>query len=578
MNGLYLFAGAVVFFALSYWIYGKYLSRCFGIDPKRACPSISKQDGQDFSPAPATVLFGHHFASIAGSGPIVGPVIAAIFGWAPAALWILSGCVFVGSMHDFAALFLSVRNEGRSIAYVIERELGYLGRQIFLLFCLASLMLIVAVFTIMVAQTFVSTPSVATSSILFILIAPFFAVALRQNMLSLAEASAVFVPLLFLCVWLGCVFPLDLTVLLGSAEHARTAARLGLLYYAFVASVLPVWILLQPRDYLNSYLLIGTIILGIAGVICYRPEFSMPAFVNPVALVPDSNLRLIPDLLPLLFVTIACGACSGFHALVASGTTSKQIASEKHIQPVGMGAMMVEGILAILAIISVAYLKYDDFAGMFYSADFVPTLAFASGIANFTAKLGLPYDFGVSFLCLSVSAFMLTSLDTAARLARFIWQELFLSRQGGADEGTQEVHQEGAPAARKQFWQMALSNRWVSTGIIIVLSGLLVFSDSVLRIWPVFGASNQLMAALTLMVLTLWLLRTGRKLWFGLLPALFMTVISIWSLVILIGSRWEKEKLLAGIGCVLLVAAVLLLALATHTVRKHFRARRCQRT
>ncbi|NLF93013.1 MAG: carbon starvation protein A [Oligosphaeraceae bacterium] len=576
MNGLYLFAGAVVFFALSYWVYGKYLCRCFGIDPARVCPSLSKQDGHDFSPAPAAVLFGHHFASIAGSGPIVGPVIAAIFGWAPAALWVLIGCVFVGSMHDFAAMFLSVRNEGRSIAYIIERELGYLGRQIFLLFCLATLLLIVAVFTIMVAQTFVSTPSVATSSVLFILVSPFFAVALRQKMLSLPEASAVFVPLLFLCVWLGCVFPLDLSALLGSAENARTAARLGLLYYAFVASVLPVWILLQPRDYLNSYLLIGTMLLGIVGVICYRPEFSMPAFVNPVALVPESKLRLIPDLLPLLFVTIACGACSGFHALVSSGTTSKQIASERHIQPVSMGAMLVEGILAILAITSVAYLKYDDFAGMFYRADFVPTLAFARGIASFTAKLGLPYNFGVSFLCLSVSAFMLTSLDTAARLARFIWQELFLSSQGSTD-GVQEMRQESAPvSARQPLWQQVMANRWVCTGIIIVLSGVLVFSDSVLRIWPVFGAANQLMAALTLIVLTLWLLRTGRKVWFGMLPALLMTTVSVWSLIILIGSRWEKEKLLAGIGCILLVAAILLLALSANTVRRHCCARACQ--
>ncbi len=565
MNGLYLLVFATIFFALAYIIYGKYLSGCFALDPKRTCPSQSKQDGHDFTPTPPAILFGHHFASIAGSGPIVGPVIAAIFGWAPAALWVLIGCVFVGSMHDFAAMFLSVRNDGRSIAYVIEKELGYLGRQIFLLFCLASLMLIVAVFTIMVAQTFVSTPSVTTSSALFILLAPFFAIALRQKMLSLSEGSIVFVPLLFLCVWLGCVFPLDLTVLLGSADNARTAIRIGLLYYAFAASVLPVWILLQPRDYLSSYLLLGTMFLGIAGVVFYRPEFAMPAFVNPGLLTPESHLRLIPDLMPLLFVTIACGACSGFHALVASGTSSKQIANEKHIQPVAMGAMLVEGILAILAIISVAYLKYDNFTEIFYSRNFVPTMAFASGIATFAAKLGLPYDFGVSFLCLAVSAFMLTSLDTATRLARFIWQELFLPRQSATETAPAAT---SAPCGR--LWQRLLGNRWIATGSVVILSSFLVFSDSVLRIWPVFGAANQLMAALTLIVLTLWLLRTGRKLWFGLLPALFMTVVSVWSLLILIGNRWEKEKLLAGIGTVLLLAAILLIGLSIQTVRKHF--------
>ncbi|HQL87612.1 MAG: Carbon starvation protein A [Lentisphaerae bacterium ADurb.Bin082] len=567
MNASWLLILGGVLFLLAYFIYGGYLKRVFGIDPQRPCPSHTHEDGVDYTPTSPLVLFGHHFASIAGAGPIVGPIIAAMFGWGPAFLWIVIGCIFVGSMHDFAALFLSVRNQGRSIAYVIERELGYVGRQIFLFFCLASLILVVTVFTIMTAQSFVSTPAVATASCLFIFMAPCFAITTRQKMLGLAEASILFVPLLFLCIWIGTVLPLDLTALLGSASAAQVTWRLVLLYYCFVASILPVWFMLQPRDYLNAYLLGAMMILGVVGVLAYRPQINMPAFVNPQDYFPGCKHHVLPGLLPLLFVTIACGACSGFHALVSSGTSSKQLDNERHIQPIGMGAMMVEGLLAILAVISIAQLDFGQYFTQINNDNVPPAMLFSRGIAVFVSKLGISTEFGTTFIALAVSAFMLTSLDTATRLARFIWQELALPASTET-EGADDTAAEQAQAAQAAPWKRAMANRWIATGGVVILSGIMVFTGSGLQVWPVFGASNQLLAALTLIVVFLWLLRTRRKTLFALIPAVFMMTISIWSLVILVIDRWGKNKLLSGVGVFLLAMALLIIGLTIKTVQR----------
>ena len=326
MNAAWVMVFSVLYFAAAYVFYGRFLKKVFGIDNSRPCPSHELNDGIDYVPTPMPVLFGHHFASIAGAGPIVGPVLAAQFGWLPALLWITIGCVFIGAMHDFSAMFLSVRNKGRSIASVIENELGYAGRQLFLLFCFAALILVVTVFTTMVADSFLSTPCVATSSLLFIGMAPLFGVAVNRKILSLAEGSLIFVPLLFCCIWMGTIIPIDLSTILGSREAARAVWIIVLLYYCLCASVIPVWVLLQPRDYLNSYLLYAMMILGFAGIFAAHPQIVMPAIA--------ADVKTIPSLFPLLFVTIACGACSGFHALVASGTSAKQIDRESHLLPV----------------------------------------------------------------------------------------------------------------------------------------------------------------------------------------------------------------------------------------------------
>ncbi|NLE54355.1 MAG: carbon starvation protein A [Lentisphaerae bacterium] len=560
MNGATLLGVTLVYFLLAYCIYGRRLKAIFGIESKRECPSKRLRDDIDYVPTPMMVLFGHHFASIAGAGPIVGPIVAAYLGWGPACLWILLGCVFIGSMHDFAAMFLSVRNDGRSIAYAIERELGYFGRQLFLSFCFAALILVVAIFALLVAQCFVATPAVATASVLFIAMAPLFGVAVGRKILSLAEASLIFVPILFACVWLGTLIPLDLVAALGTAQRATSAWIIMLLYYAAVASIIPVWVLLQPRDYLNSYLLYAMMILGIAGIFLYRPEMAMPAFAV--------SGKTIPKLFPLLFVTVACGACSGFHALVASGTSAKQLASERHVLPVAYGGMLVEGILAIIALISVGYLDMSAFEQLLSGADKVPPqVAFARGLATFSTKLGLRYDVGVNFVSLAISAFMLTTLDTATRLTRFVWQELLMPQSPAAPTAAPAaVSGESAPATGG--FRGFLSSRWTATLIVVILAGYLGLSGGGLRIWPVFGASNQLLAALTLLAVTLWLIRGKRPVLFAMLPMFFMTIISIWALVCLIMDNWQKSWPLVAVSIILLVLALLLLGLAAQAVHK----------
>ncbi len=547
MNASLLLIGSIIYFLLAYFLYGSFLKRLFGVDSRNPTPAHAQEDGVDYVPTPAPVLFGHHFASIAGAGPIVGPVLAALYGWLPGLLWILLGCVFIGSMHDFAALFLSVRDKGRSIAYVIEQEIGYWGRQLFLFFCLACLTLVVTVFTLMVAQGFLANPAVATSSILFIVMAPMLGIALNRKILSLLEGSLVFVPILFLCVWIGTVIPLDLTQVTGNAQTAKLIWIIVLLYYAFIASTLSVWILLQPRDYLNSYLLYAMMILGVAGVLFYKPTFVMPA-------VYLEGQSAIPNVFPLLFVTIACGACSGFHALVASGTSSKQVSSERHVLPIGYGGMLVEGALAILSLISVAYMGMPEFREMLLGPQKVPAqISFAMGLAHFATALGISYDLAFNFVSLAISAFILTSLDTATRLTRFVLQELVLPR-----------HVKGREAlVPLPLWRRALNNRWGATIVVVVAAAVLSFSGEGMAIWPVFGSSNQLLAALTLLCVSLWLLRHKKPALFAILPFLFMMTISVWALLCLIISKWRDHNyLLVGVSVFLLILAAALVILS----------------
>lgn len=555
MNAAWVMVFSVLYFAAAYVFYGRFLKKVFGIDNSRSCPSHELNDGIDYVPTPMPVLFGHHFASIAGAGPIVGPVLAAQFGWLPALLWITIGCVFIGAMHDFSAMFLSVRNKGRSIAYVIESELGYAGRQLFLLFCLAALVLVVTVFTTMVAASFLSTPCVATSSLLFIGMAPLFGVAVNRKVLSLTEASLIFVPLLFCCIWLGTIIPLDLTAVLGSREAARVVWILVLLYYCLCASVIPVWVLLQPRDYLNSYLLYAMMILGFAGVFVAHPQIVLP----PVAV----DAKMIPSIFPLLFVTIACGACSGFHALVASGTSAKQIDRESHILPVAYGGMLIEGLLAMLAICSIGYLGMDQIKEMFASKE-PPQMIFANGLGHFCESLHIPFEVGRNFIALAISAFLMTSLDTATRLARFIWQELVLP---GQENKQQNPAATGACCGCRSI----LGNRWIATLGVVILAGIMAFSGSGSQIWPVFGASNQLLAALTLLAITLFLNRTKRPVLFALLPLIFMLVISIWALIVLLQQQWGKSMPLVTITIILLILAAILCFLGGKTLVKKTR-------
>ena len=567
MNGAVILAFGVIFFGVAYRLYGRFIEKMFGVDYGRQTPAVSKNDGVDYVPARPTVLFGHHFASIAGAGPIVGPIMAVHFGWAAVAIWIIIGCVFIGAVHDFAALFLSVRHQGRSIGSVIESLMGYWGRVLFLGFCWLTLILVVAVFAGIVSRTFIAQPQVATASLLFIALALVFGFLVYKRGVNLTKASFVFVPLMFACVYIGNLFPLDIMALSGCTEAAALKIwTVVLLLYCYAASVMPVWLLLQPRDYLNSYLLYVLMLLGIIGVFVAAPTMEMNAFSGFIAIEPKTGLKQM--IFPMLFVTVACGAVSGFHALVASGTTSKQLGSEKHIRPIAFGGMLVEGVLALIALIAVAWMTNSDFAVAVKSGS--PVNLFANGVAGFTEKIGLPHDTGVVFVSLALAAFLMTTLDTATRLARFTWQELFLPR-ASSEPDVQSLKTIG-PA------RTILTNRFVATFVVVLLGGFMTIGGGTKSIWPVFASCNQLLAALTLLGTTLWLIKKRKKAIIIVIPMLFMLISSGTATVMLFWENldsWIKNGFAKGgvltitTGC-LMVMSVMLIIFGAKRLKESF--------
>ncbi len=552
MNGAFLLVLVIVIFGIAYRWYGGRLARLFDIDSGRPTPAVTLNDGVDYVLTATPVLFGHHFASIAGAGPIVGPVLGLCFGWVPVLLWILIGCVFIGALHDFAALIISVRHEGRSIAHVIENHLSYQARQIFLLFCVAALVLIIAIFALLVAKTFVAIPAVATASVLFIFIAVGFGLVHRAGVLPLWVTTGIFVLLLGAAAVAGVIYPCDPSAFLGLSTAGVVNFWMAVLFiYVFVAASAPVWILLQPRDYLNSFLLYAMILVGLIGILVAAPSLDMPAFTGMRAVIPGAGER--PWLIvPMLFVTIACGACSGFHALVASGTSSKQLRTEGHALRVGYGGMIVEGVVAVIALIAAASLGGDAFYETLRHQG--PVAVFSSGLAAVSVRLGIPLEMGKVFVSLTVAAFLLTTLDTAARLARFTVQELGMPPKG-------EVGRPG-------WLRSAAENRYLTTSLVLAAAGFVAVSGEAQRIWPVFGAANQLLAGLTLLTITLGLWAAGKNVWVALVPFIFMMAISIWALIeLLIINSESAQWPLVGSAVVLLVLAAALMVSAVAAIR-----------
>ena len=574
MNGAVLLLLGCACFLLAFFFYSSFIARKLGVDPQKPTPAHAMRDGIDYVPAHPMVLFGHHFAAIAGAGPIIGPVLAAQFGWAAVVLWIVLGCIFIGAMHDMVTLFLSVRHQGKSIGSVIEEVLGRPGKMIFLMFCFAALVLVMAVFTGQVADAFVSNPEVATSSLLGIFEAALFGICVYKFRWNVFAASFVFVPLLFFLVWIGVVFPCDLTKLFGvTPEVSKNIWVVILFIYCFVASTLPVWLLLQPRDYLNSYLLYAMLALGLVGVLIVCPTFHIHAF-SGVSVVNAKGVT--QHLFPLLFVTVACGACSGFHALVASGTTSKQLDSEAHIRPVGYGCMLLEGVVALLALISVAWLSQDQLmAGL---AEGKPVVLFAKGLASFCGKLGIPENTAQSFMLLAVAAFLMTSVDACTRLARFVWQEIW-STASTNDSAKTDV----AKAEKSGLLVRLNKNMYFATGVVIAIGFyLLVLNPSMAgNLWTMFASANQMLAALTLLTASLWLLKNHRNFWICLLPMVFMLVTSgtaVFELFLSNLNKWMKEGFASGgvtaIGSlVLFCLCITLLVLAFFCLRRMIRHR-----
>lgn len=533
MNSLTLLLISALILFIGYVFYGGYLAKKWGVDDTRKTPAHTKYDGVDYVPAKSPVLLGHHFASIAGAGPIVGPIQAAIFGWIPVALWVLIGSIFFGGVQDFGSLFASIRHEGKSIGEIIESNMGKKGKKLFALFAWLTLVLVVAAFANIVADNFVSTPQAASASIFFIVLAILFGIAVYRFKMPLIPASVVGVLMLFGCIYLGFLFPIALS---------KQTWIILLMIYIFIASVTPVWILLQPRDYLNSYLLYAMIIGALLGIVILRPEIQMDGFIG-------FNVGG-QYLFPVLFVTVACGAISGFHSLVGSGTSSKQLYKESDAKKIGYGAMLIEGLLAIVALITVAYISNKQFGSLLGNGG--PVNVFSEGIANFMASFGIPFGIGKTFTSLAISAFALTSLDTATRLGRFIFQEFF---------DTNGLNNKEATKANP------LSNMYVSTTITVVCSGLLAVMGYE-KIWPIFGSANQLLAAIALMAIAIWLANSNKSFKEFIIPIIFMFIVTIVSLCFNIKANIGVNYALVIIAVLLLVLAIILIKEAIIFIKK----------
>ncbi|MFL1468751.1 carbon starvation CstA family protein [Paraclostridium bifermentans] len=533
MNSLTLLLISALILFIGYVFYGGYLAKKWGVDDTRKTPAHTKYDGVDYVPAKSPVLLGHHFASISGAGPIVGPIQAAIFGWIPVALWVLIGSIFFGGVQDFGSLFASIRHEGKSIGEIIESNMGKKGKKLFALFAWLTLVLVVAAFANIVADNFVSTPQAASASIFFIVLAILFGIAVYRFKMPLIPASVVGVLMLFGCIYLGFLFPIALS---------KQTWIILLMIYIFIASVTPVWILLQPRDYLNSYLLYAMIIGALLGIVILRPEIQMDGFIG--FNVGDQYL------FPVLFVTVACGAISGFHSLVGSGTSSKQLYKESDAKKIGYGAMLIEGLLAIVALITVAYISNKQFGSLLGNGG--PVNVFSEGIANFMASFGIPFGIGKTFTSLAISAFALTSLDTATRLGRFIFQEFF---------DTNGLNNKDATKANP------LSNMYVSTTITVVCSGLLAVMGYE-KIWPIFGSANQLLAAIALMAIAIWLANSNKSFKEFIIPIIFMFIVTIVSLCFNIKANIGVNYALVIIAVLLLVLAIILIKEAIIFIKK----------
>lgn len=515
MSALVLILLAIVIFVVAYLTYGRYLAKTWGIDPSRKTPALELEDGVDYCPAKTPVLMGHHFSSIAGAGPINGPIQAAFFGWVPCFLWIVVGGIFFGAVQDFGALFVSIRHKGKSLGEVIEENIGHRTRILFTVFAWLVLLLVIAAFGDIVANSFIgashggsaSNGSVATASLLFIPLAIVFGYLVYRKNAPMVAASVIGIILLASCVAIGLACPLDLPKNFWIAF---------VFIYIIIASVTPVWILLQPRDYLSSFLLyfmMGAAVIGIIGATIVDPAsvtIQTPAFVG----FSVGNNYLFPT----LFITIACGAISGFHSLIASGTTSKQLENEKDAQMVGYGSMLIECVLAVISLIAIGTLSVDGSQAAVKDAlglsAISPTIIFGTAISNFFATLG----FGATavsatktIIMLAVSCFCLTSLDTGTRLGRFMFQELFAGTKVGK--------------------QLKLDNMYVAT-VITAFFGFVLCLAGYSKVWPLFGAANQLVAVPAFLALAAYLKKIGRNNKMLYIPIVFMAIATITSLVL----------------------------------------------
>ena len=562
MNAVAIFAIAVVLLACGYVFYGRWLAQQWGVDPSRTTPANELKDGLDYYPAKAPVLMGHHFSSIAGAGPINGPIQAAVFGWVPVLLWVIIGGIFFGGVHDFGALFASIRHKGQSLGEVVADTMGGGAKKLFLVFAYLTLLLVVAAFASIVASTFMATftpdgavdvaassanASTAMISLLFIVLAILFGFFVYRRNAPLGVSTVIGIIGIVIIMFIGLNWhPLYLS---------NTTWMIILGCYILVASVTPVWILLQPRDYLSSFLLYFLMIVAAVGIIgaglMGKANLDIPAFTGfKDTLFADNGFKegtSLGYMFPALFVTIACGAISGFHSLVASGTTSKQISSEKDARPIAYGSMLIECCLAVISLCAVGYIWQSYKTGQ----TIVPTAVFATGISMRCATL--PFLKGsesviYAMLILAVSVFCLTSLDTATRLARYMFQEFFL--------------EPGQVWQQTTGWKKIVTNPVVATVITVVI-GIGFGMTGYAKIWPLFGAANQLLAALGLLTVATWLGKIGKNNKMFLFPMAFMLVVTLSSLCLTLKGKIAELAVVAdGWAVALTVLDALLIILA----------------
>lgn len=567
MNAVVILLVGIVILVLGYIFYGGWLAKQWGVDPKRTTPAHELEDGNDYVPAKAPVLMGHHFSSIAGAGPINGPIQAAVFGWVPVMLWVLIGGIFFGAVHDFGALFASVRNKGQSIGEVIAESIGSRAKKLFLTFSYLTLILVVAAFASIVANTFKATytesgaldevasaanASTAMISILFIIIAIIFGMMVYRRNASLVVSTVVGVAAIVVCMVVGYNWhPIYLN---GSTWMVIVGI------YIAIASVTPVWILLQPRDYLSSFLLYGMMIIAVVGIVGAHPTLSIPAFTGFIDKAEYGSGVSLGSMFPALFVTIACGAISGFHSLVGSGTTAKQLDKESDAQPIAYGGMLIECALALISLCAVGYI-WSEYVP---NGITTPTAVFATGISRMCATI--PFLAGAedviyAMLILAVSAFCLTSLDTATRLARYMFQEFWLEPGQTWKDAT--------------GFKRVLTNPYVATLITVIL-GIALGMTGYAKIWALFGAANQLLAALGLLAVAAWLGTMGKNNKMFLFPMAFMLVVTIVSLCQTILTNFKAATagtgeilwcwIRAGLGTLLVILAIVLAVEGVQTI------------
>lgn len=506
MNGLVIVLIGIVALSAGYLLYGRWLAKKWGIDPKAKTPAYTHEDGQDYVPSSKFTVFSHQFSSIAGAGPVTGPILASVFGWVPVLLWLIIGGLFFGAVQDFGALYASVKNEGKSMGMIIEKYICKTGRKLFMLFCWLFTLLVIAAFTDMVAGTFngvgldsaetaYANSAAASISMLFIVVAVIFGV-IQKHVGKMNEwvKAVVAIALLVAMFAVGMKLPI---------YASKTAWIYIIMAYLFLASVLPMWLLMQPRDYMTTFMLLGMIIGAVVGVVVAHPQMQLNAFngfnVNGSGLFPT------------LFVTIACGAVSGFHSLVSSGTSSKTVSNEKDMPMIGYGAMVVESLLGIVALVVVGAVAVGG-----TKPEGTPFAIFSSGVAGFLEKLGVPVQVATVFMTMCVSALALTSLDSVARIGRMSFQELFYGESTDPKQMT--------PAQR------VLTNKYFAT-VITLFFGYLLTLGGYSNVWPLFGSANQLLAAMVLIALAVFLKTTGRTGWTLYIPMFVMLAVTFTALV-----------------------------------------------